>query len=71
MFVLCFQSEKIKKGSKGDLNVLRPTLMTVVPVSQEHLRLFGILHAARTRTNTVFEDHFEEAEKYLPGIALS
>lgn len=37
IFVLYLQSAKIKKGSRGDINVLRPTLMAVVPVSQEPL----------------------------------
>ena len=27
-----FQSSKIKRGSKGDARVLRPTLMAAVPV---------------------------------------
>ena len=36
---LCFswQSAKIKKGSKGDATVLRPTLMTAVPVIMDRL----------------------------------
>lgn len=37
IFVLYLQSAKIKKGSRGDINVLRPTLMAAVPVSQEPL----------------------------------
>lgn len=32
-FVFVFQSTKIKKGSKGDTSVLKPTLMAAVPVS--------------------------------------
>jgi len=33
-----FQSSKIKKGSKGDLTVLRPTLMAAVPVIMDRIR---------------------------------
>ncbi|KAK3698543.1 hypothetical protein QZH41_014469 [Actinostola sp. cb2023] len=32
------QSSKIKKGSKGDLTVLRPTLMAAVPVIMDRIR---------------------------------
>ena len=35
---LCFlQSSKIKKGSKGDVSVLKPTVMAAVPVSRNLL----------------------------------
>ncbi|KAK2573758.1 Long-chain-fatty-acid--CoA ligase 4 [Acropora cervicornis] len=32
------QASKIKKGSKGDVSVLRPTLMTAVPVIMDRIR---------------------------------
>lgn len=32
------QSSKIKKGTKGDLSVLRPTLMAAVPVIMDRIR---------------------------------
>lgn len=35
--VLLSQSSKIKKGSKGDATVLRPTLMAAVPVIMDRL----------------------------------
>jgi len=35
MLIVCLQSTGIKKGSKGDVSVLQPTLMTAVPVSSE------------------------------------
>ena len=31
-----FQSSKVKKGSKGDVSVLKPTLMAAVPVGIEY-----------------------------------
>lgn len=62
---------KIKRGSRGDIHVLRPTLMAVVPVSQEALTRFGAFYTAKRPANTHFEDYFEETEKYLPRDALS
>lgn len=62
---------KIKKGSRGDIHVLKPTLMAVVPVSQEDLSQFGIFHTAKRPANFNFEEYFEETEKYLPRVALS
>ena len=32
------QSSKIKKGTKGDVSVLRPTLMAAVPVIMDRIR---------------------------------
>lgn len=34
-FFHILQSSKIKKGSKGDCTVLKPTLMAAVPVSMQ------------------------------------
>lgn len=65
IFVLYLQSAKIKKGSRGDINVLRPTLMAVVPVSQEPLSSSGIFHTARRPANTRFDDYSEETEELL------
>lgn len=37
-FPCIVQSSKIKKGTKGDLTVLRPTLMAAVPVIMDRIR---------------------------------
>lgn len=49
--VLFLKSSKIKKGSKGDLSVLKPTLMAAVPVNhisklllEEKLVIFNIFY---------------------------
>lgn len=47
---------KIKKGSIGDIKVLRPTLMATVPVSHEALYDFCIYQTAGKSANTHFQD---------------
>ena len=39
-----FQSSKVKKGSKGDVSVLKPTLMAAVPVGIEYNYFIYLYH---------------------------
>ncbi len=40
IYLFQIQSTKIKKGSKGDTSVLKPTLMAAVPVSLQSIQVY-------------------------------
>lgn len=51
------QSSKIKKGSKGDCTVLKPTLMAAVPVSMQIFEAKTVLSKSFMLA-CVFKDFF-------------
>lgn len=64
------QSSKIKKGSKGDINMLQPTLMAAVPVSRKEqmLLLQGNLRVHKFEKKLIMEASANWLPYYGPSI---
>lgn len=59
-------SNKIKKGTKGDASVLRPTLMAAVPAILDRVR-----DGVRKKVHAIFSHEIKKKKKnYVPVFLL-